>query len=280
MKHLFDTTDYREWLSETLTERNRSRRDLAKAVGRSPAWASQVLSGERTLDPDLVDPIAKFLRLTAEETSYLAALLDLESRSPRARRSAWATVQAVWRHRASPDLSEEYHRHISTWYVGAVLELSSCDGFRPDPAWIGRTLVPAITTEQAEEALTTLVRLGMLIPDEQRGLVRVDAHVVSPPGLDHLEAGYAARRMHASYLAIASDAMFSAHWTERRVSQAVMALSEETTPKMLSRLAEIEQELIQLSIDQTGTPNRLYSLAFQLVPLSHYTDSTHLEDHD
>lgn len=277
MTSLLDTTDYRAWIDAALVSRKKTRKDLASAVGRSPAWATQVLAGERALDPELVDPLAAFLRLDAQETSYLSALLDLDARSPRARRAAWATVQATWRHRASPNLNEEYFRHISLWYVGAVLELATCEGFRPDPGWISRTLVPAITPAEAQEALTTLVRLGMLVPDETRGLVRAEVQVVTPMELSAGAVSEALIAYHRSYLQIAAESLSWARHNERRITHLTMGLTEEVVPKVLSRLVEMEQELVQLSLDQTGTPNRIYSFALQFVPTSHYTDSTHLD---
>ncbi|MBX2801723.1 MAG: hypothetical protein KTR31_28855, partial [Myxococcales bacterium] len=98
--HLYDTTDYRRFLSLTLERQERTRRQFARALDRSDAYVSLVLKGARRLDPELVEPAARFIKLNDDETTYLAALVDLDSTSPRAKRSAWATVQARQRHHA------------------------------------------------------------------------------------------------------------------------------------------------------------------------------------
>lgn len=278
MNELLDTTDWRAWIDATLQERRKTRKDLAQALGRSPAWITGVLAGDRPMDPDLLPALARFFDLDEPRESYLAALVDLVSRSPRVRRQAWATVHAIGRHRAAPDRSVEVHRHLNRWYHAAILELVTCEGFRPDPAWIARTLSPPIPVSEAETALSTLVRVGALVPDEEGGLRRDDRLLMTPLDVADPVAARALMDVHRSFFDVAADAIEASRHNERRVANIAMALPEEAIPVFLTRLGEIESELAILASEQPGRPNRVFTLALQLVPVSHYTDSAHLEE--
>ncbi len=196
----FDTTDYRQFLTRALERRGLQQQDLAREVGRTGGWLSLVLSGQRNLDPALVDDLVRALRLSDEEATYFAALVDLESRSPRARRTAWATVQATQRHHATAAFHEDVARAYAHWYIRAVAELAACEGFRPEPRWIARTLEPPITVDQAEEALRALLRLGMLVPDDAGGLRPGQELTWSPSDLPEGEISRAGTEAHLGSL--------------------------------------------------------------------------------
>ena len=271
---LYDTTDYRRFLSAALARQDRTRRELAQALERSDAYVSLVLSGSRRLDPDLVEPAARFVKLDEDETAYLSALVDLDSRSPRARRSAWAVVQARQRHHAVSDgFNEDIAAMYERWYIPAIFELAACESFRPDPRWIAGTLCPRITHAQAEEAIMLLVRLGRLEPDDEGGLRRVEPQLWSPVQLPPGEVAERAATSHRATLSLASEGLDRFRFNERHILSFTAALSEERYEALLARLEEVELELVHLATEPDTTPNRVYHLAFQLFPMSLFSDT-------
>jgi uncharacterized protein (TIGR02147 family) len=272
--HLYDTTDYRSFLRSALEGRRLTGVDLSRSLGRSEAWLSMVLKGRRALDPEMVEPVATALRLDGEETAYFAALVDLHSRSERSRRLAWATVQATQRHLAQGSVDSAVALLLlSKWHVGAIAELSLCEGFQPDPRWIARTLVPPIEAVEAEEALTALLRLGILVPDDRGGL-RCDQDLTwSPSELPVGAVSEAVAEHQRAMLGIAADALQRARYNERHASSTTFAIPEELYAKLVARLREIERELLVLGNDRPSAPNRVYQLGIQLFPISLYTDA-------
>jgi uncharacterized protein (TIGR02147 family) len=274
VSRLYQTTDYKQAIARELQARRLYHRDLARALDRSEGWLSLALRGDRPLPASLVDQVASFLGLDPEETAYLGALVELASPSPRARRVAWATVAAIQRQRAAADLTEDVAAAFASWYVAAIAELARCEGFRPDPQWIARTLEPSITEQQAEAALTRLIRLGLLLPDEVGGL-RPGPETWSPSDLPEGPISEAAAALHRSALRLGHDAIEVFRFNERHHSSMVLAIPESRFAAVQGRLRELERQLAQeASQDEPGpAPNRVFLFGLQLFPVSRYTDA-------
>lgn len=268
----YATTDFRRFIADALAAAGHTRKELAKALDRSEAWLSVVLSGTRPLDPELVDRVATFLGLDPTGATYLAALVDTESASPRARRSAWATIQATQRQLASTGLAREVALAYSRWYMPAILELALCEGFQADPAWIARTLNPQIDEGKAAEALTTLVRLELLVPNAEGRLGRAAPDGWSPPELPPGDISEAIAALHTDMLGLATASVRGARFNERHLSSTVIAMREDRYEHVVARLRELERELAVLAAEGEQPPNRVYHLGVQLFPLSAFTD--------
>jgi hypothetical protein len=91
--------------------------------------------------------------------------------------------------------------------IGAVFELARCEGWRDDPEWIGRSLQPPISSEEAAAALRALTSMGALVPDDD-GNLRISrvqwatGHVV----VDDV-ANLAVDRLHRTLLARAPEVL-------------------------------------------------------------------------
>lgn len=274
MTTLLDAVDYRRFLVDALALRGLSQSELAKRLGRSKPWISLVLSHQRPLDPTLLPEVAVALDLDVAEQTHLAALVDLESPSGRARRTAWATLRANWAHRRSPGLADEVAMSMRHWWVVAVYELSRCEGWRPQPAWIAKTLCPPISEEQASAALRTLVDLGMLVEDDAHGLApSVEEPTYGPHDLPAGVQSAAHRQVHTDLLSIASDGLHQHQHNERYAAAVISAISEEQFLVVRHRLEELLSELVQLAHAPQPATNRVYALTVQMTPLSDYTDS-------
>jgi uncharacterized protein (TIGR02147 family) len=271
---LFETTDYRRFLVDALRARGQRQQDLAAAVGRVPSAISQVLSRVRTLDPTLVEPIAAFLDLDAEQTAYLAALVDLDSRSPRAQRQAWATIQATQQHRAQEGLSAGVAAALRQWYFPIVVEMASCEGFRVDAAWIAGSVDPPITVQEAEEALRTALALGVLLPNSEGGLSAATEFKWTPSDLPREEEYRRVVEAHRAAIGLAAESISRHRPTERHVSRVVFRTTEERFERVRARLRELERELVLLAAEPDLPATRVYQLTVQLVPVSLFTDST------
>ena len=249
-----------------------TRKDFAQALSLSPAWATQMLSHQRDLDPTLVGAIAEALRLDPEGTSRFEALVDLQSRSARTRRQAWATLNALSRHGGARPMSTEEARAFGDWWVAAIVELARCEGFRPDPVWISQTIVPAITADQAGEALRVLETLGALVADDEGVLRCSDEETWDPSDLPTGERSRASARAQADLLRIGAEGLSTFAHNERWNVGIVFAASEDQLPALRVRLGEVSSELGLLTRAPGDQPNRVYALCVQLTPLSNFSD--------
>lgn len=273
MKTPYDATDWRGFLRLRLDELGLRQGDVSQAVGNSASWISNLMSRRRHLDAKWVPGLIRALRLDEELGRFFAALVDLEGGSAAARRNAAAVIAGVRRQRASLEsLRDEALLAASTWYVGAVIELARCEAFRPDPAWIARTLFPPITPEQADEALTTLLRLGILVHGDDGRIVVPDPDVWFPSTVTEDELAESLARNERDRLDHAKDSLRAHRHNERRIIGITMAVSERGNATVIARLKELEREVASLAESDPDVPNRVYYLGLQWFPVSEFTD--------
>src|SRR5690242_16713689 len=111
------------------------------------------MDGESKLSPKSIDKFIKGFKLKREEAHFFKHLVLLNQ----------ATVPSVKQIHAQEILRSEHFREIhplletqyglfSRWYFIPVRELVNFPDFKENPEWIARTIVPAITVEQARDA--------------------------------------------------------------------------------------------------------------------------------
>ncbi|MEZ4240755.1 MAG: TIGR02147 family protein [Myxococcota bacterium] len=269
---IYETTDYRRFLAQALRLLGLQQQDLARALGLGKATVSYILSGERDLDPSLVDRVAALLGLDAEQTEYFAALVDLTSKSPRSRTQALAAVRAIQRHRAEAGYTEGLAQSGNAWYFVPMLELVRCEAFEPRAEWIAAALDPPIRPEEAEQAWTTAVSTGLveLSGDDARA---PEIECWTPSDVQG-EWAQDVAQFHRNGMALAAGCLERADASERQVSTTVFAVSEEQFDRIRARLRMVEQEIVAIASEAGSAPaNRVYQLGLQLFPVSLYTDS-------
>jgi uncharacterized protein (TIGR02147 family) len=272
--HIDHYTDYRRFLIEELKRRDQSRLDLAQALGLSHSMMSQVLTNKRKLRPTLVPTLADFLGLDDDERHMLAALVDLDNESDFARQSAWAAVQARQRYLAEQTPPEDLVvAAFGRWFVAAIYELASCEDFKADPRWIAQTLNPPITAEEAEDALQTLLTLGMLQPSRAGQLEPVPQEVWADGRLPAGAISQVVYKQHLAALENAARAYTVFQQNERHSGVVTFAVSEARYEQLLAKARQLERELVVLAIDEdVDPPNRVYQVCINMYPVSDYTD--------
>ncbi|MEN0061777.1 MAG: TIGR02147 family protein [Myxococcota bacterium] len=147
-----------------------SHRIFAKRLGSSdPSVLSNVIKGHRRLAETRISLFAKAMDLDPQEAEYFTLLVRLGQAGPgEEHERAWAALTQYRVERQGPSIDADQVKVISNLYFTAIRALAECEGFRPDPAWIGQHLRPAMAQEQVSEALTILERLGWLVRDGEK----------------------------------------------------------------------------------------------------------------
>lgn len=261
-----DVSLYTGFLDALLRERQISRAEFASRMGHAPAWATMVLNGQRRLQPYLADVVADVLDLGEGQRLELRARVDMsQANSVTARRHAERYLSELDEQRTAETVGDDVMEHLSRWYVGAILELARCDGYRPEPRWIASTLYPQIRPEEAKGALRLLQRLG-LVDD---GYQLVDGASAEAPRPLTDEVGERERES----LEVAVLSFEELPSAERFVHSTVVALDE-------ARFSALRQSLQQQCATALGkatrscaTPNRLYRVTVSAFPASLPSDT-------
>jgi uncharacterized protein (TIGR02147 family) len=275
--NVFEYLDYREYLRDfyqhrKATEYGFSHRSFSRSAGlRSSNYLMLIMAGERNLAPEMAHQFAHACGLTQTESDYFCELVAFnQARSSAERGRCQQRLARFKQYRKIHKLEAAQAAYHSTWYLPAIRELTARPDFRADPKWIARTLLPKITTDQAEKALSTLVELGLLEPDDERGLRQRDALLSTGPGpLGHHIVDY-----HRAMLSLAADALDTIPREEREISSLTLCVSQETMLDIKERIRELRREILQLA-ELEGEPDRVVQVSFQLFPLSEKREESH-----
>jgi len=207
------------------------------------------------------------LKLSEEEGDFFEALVTLDQGgTPEARNQAWEQISATRRFRQARRLEGASFRCVSHWYYTAIHELSGRADFRPDAAWIAAELRPAITEDEAGQALDELLALGLLVRDGD-AVRAADVSLTTP----HEVAGLAAHNYHDGMLRLARESLTRSRPAERHLVGLTVGIPASLVPELKRELAAISERLLDLCDGSRGPTEVVYQLNLQAFPLSHPT---------
>lgn len=149
---------------------------------------------------------------------------------------------------------------ISNWHHYAILSLTETEDFTNQLAWIGDRL--GITTEEAEQAVARLRRLGLVQDDPAKGIKATHKNVTTT----HDVISYALRKAHKQYLDKGIEALDEIPVAERDITGMVMAIDRERLSEAKALIKNFRRQLSELL--ETGNRNEVYSLTVQLIPVT------------
>lgn len=268
---VFQYRDYRAYLADVYsarkaTEYGFSYRSFARRARlRAPNYLKLVTSGDRNLSPEMAHRFAAALGLEGNEASYFCDLVAFnQARSAEERDRNYQRLQGYKQYREAFHLDAAHAAYYSQWYIPAIRELVTIQGFRDDPKWIATALRPRITRAQAATALSVLQELGLLTQSggtwtQQDPLVANSEEVVFRHHLAHF---------HRAMLTKASDAIDRFPREERELGALTLAVDKSLLGWFKTRIAELREEFLQRSLAPERSPDRVVQINFQLFPLS------------
>lgn len=270
---VFAYDNYRELLSDYYLRKKEqqptfSYRAFARRTGfRAPNHLQRVVVGDRNLTQEAALRYAQAMNLDSEEQEYFCVLVEREHSSAEEKPHLDERLRALIRYRKAKRLDDAYSAYHSHWYIPAIFELVSCEGFVDDPEWIAPYLRPAIAVEEAALAMRVLRELH-LVKEEDGRLVPVEPV---------LTTGAEARRKaiadyHRSMIARGRDAIELIPSDERDISALTLCVGEDTMARLKVRLRAFRKELLSIDTSQEG-PKQVVQLNLQLFPLTRVVGS-------
>lgn len=278
---VFAYLDHRRFLSDWFDWRKASNprfshRLFARLAGQSsPSLLMEVIQGRRNLTSATTAAFVRAMALSPEEAEFFGLLVELDrAESDEARNRVVARIQGSRHFQAARRIEGAAFAYLSSWYIPAIRELALCPGFRADPAWIAATLIPRITTAQAQAALDTLISLGMLQFEADGRVVVVEATVATA----HEVAGLAAHNYHRGMLARAAEGIETFRPTERHLGSLTVAVPSALLPQLKKALAEFQERMLCLCDGAEGVRDRVLQIGLQIVPLSQVVEPKREEE--
>ena len=155
-------------------------------------------------------------------------------------------------------------RLYARWHYAVILEAARCPGFVADPQWVCTALLPHITPAEAEEALDTLLGLGLLVQTDD-GIQATDDNQAFQPALGAEQLNAAAAALHRETLGHAGEALETVPTHERYFSSLTFALSTKHLEELFETLRSTQLQAVQTATE-TGVHDRVYQVSIQAFP--------------
>jgi uncharacterized protein (TIGR02147 family) len=257
---------YRDRLKAELTRRQMvnprySLRAFAKSVGLSAPFLSQVLTGRKNLSIEAAAGLTEKLGYSPEEASAFCQQVQVGNASTLKTRNILQSRELDVESGFS-SLELESFAVMSDWYHFAILELSTCKGFRSNTSYISEKLeiAPAV----AERAVDRLLKLGLLRKEKGRWF-KTNKFLATPTDRPNL----ALQNFHAQMLEKARRALTDVPVQERDITGVTLSVSAERMPIAKK---EIRRFLMRMSkILDSDVAEQVVQLNVQFFPLCHKT---------
>lgn len=231
--------------------RGYSLRALARDLGVSAPFMSNVLSGKKPI------PLKKL--------DSLVRLLDIDPQTHQEIRSQLLVTERPLAPGPISEWQPSEIKHLSIlrqWYFLALLEMTSCEGFKNDPLDIGSKL--GISPKSVEVALRELVFTGLL-KEENGSLSKTTRYLRlgSSQSLDDI------RRFHRQMLEKAGETLCktdAADFERRLITGITITAPREKIAVAKKMLSDTLHQIANFLTEEKG--NEVYHLSGQLFPLT------------
>jgi uncharacterized protein (TIGR02147 family) len=273
--NIFEYGDYRLFLDHAframkVRDKKFSLRFFARVAGfKAHSFLRLVIQGKSNLSPDSIDKMAKAFKFNAEQTRFFRNLVHLNQATTTEEKHHFAkAILKSQTYRKIHPLRESQYQYFACWYYSVVRELVGLPGFREDARWIAAHTIPHIQPQEAEEALTHLLKLGLLQRDENGKLIQAEK-VVSTPA--EVSSAFIAN-WHREYLKKAAESIDTVPRERRDISAVSLSFSKENIEVIKQMIAEFRKEIVQVALQESNR-DALYQLNIQFFPISDVTEA-------
>lgn len=222
-----------------------SLRAFARDLGLGLGSLSEVLSGKRDLSKKNLLKVLQNLELDPAQRAALTAKSN--------------TPKVVTPEEAHQLLLEDEFKLIADWYYLAILNLAKLKSNKAAPSWISERL--ALEPYLVLEAVERLQRLGLLKIEKSK-LIRTAKPLTTSSDLPST----AIRKHHSQNLLLAEKAIHNVPVELREFGSVTMPVNLKNLPKVKALLLKTRKKAANLL--EEGTTNEVYTLAFQLFPVT------------
>ena len=141
--------------------------------------------------------------------------------------------------RTPTPLRAERIKFLLEWHHGVVRELINLKDFNENPKWIASRLGNKISEEQARESLDLLLRLGMLVRNENGKLEQKEPLLTSSDEVP----SHVLRSLHRTFLRKAINSIFSIPIDKRELSGLVISVSSQHMKEIKEEIKEFRKKL-------------------------------------
>ncbi len=267
--NIYNFTDYREFLKDRYRQLKDadplfSFRYFSKQAGfGSPNYLKLVMDGKRNLSAEAIGKFAKGLRLDAHESEYFRYMVEFNQCDHVQKRQVYEAKLMYLRELFKvktliPELYDYYH----DWYHAAIREIVRNGKVKNDAVAIGRSLVPAVSEEEAKSSIELLKKLNFLSESTDGMLVCTTATEIDS------QSAALAQKIHYEQMAeLAAQSLYTQGPETQDFESVTLSLPKEKVGELRVKIQELIQSLG--GTDNHNNPNdAIFQLNIQLFALT------------
>jgi uncharacterized protein (TIGR02147 family) len=271
MISIYDYLDFRKYLHDVYLERrafnpNVSHRFIEQRIGVSAGYFSRIVQGKKNLSDSLLLKFSEFLKLDKSKSVFFECLVKFcQAKDPAARNLYYSRLLQNGPE-ASPIalLREQYEffqepHHVAVHGLINILKISPAT----DLSFIGKLLIPPLTSKKIKHSLALLERLK-LITLNKAGYYELTGQLLTT-GNNPREATL--RKFLMDSFANARDAVDAIPEDERASAMMTVSVSQKGFSAIKEKLSAARKEIHSI-VKNDQDIERVYQLGMYLIPVT------------
>lgn len=268
MKPVYQYDDYRAFLKDAYAEKKGrvpglTYKDVAEAVGfQSCGYFTQIIKGKTNITLERVHGFAEYFGLNKTETDFFEALvLFNQARTHNEKRMHYEKMIS-FRKATVTALDAQQYEFFTNWHYTAIREILNIYRFKGDYEELAGFVHPAISAEQAKDAVSTLEKIGLVAKSDEGVYSLTQKHIRSQFSQSPAHVNYI-----ANSLEIARKSIDSVPKEERQLSSVTISVSPQGYEEITAELQACRDRIREIA-GKHSDASRAYQFNFQVYPIS------------
>ncbi len=273
MPNVYEYLNYQNFLQDFYKEQKSNRyyfsfRYMAQKLEMDPAHIARILQGKRHISERCIDKFVELCKFDEQQRKYFTALVAFnKAKTDRESKERFERLISATEIPSRILQADEY-QFYQKWYYTAVRSLIAVGTFKAkgDFSRIASELSPPISAKEAKEAVSLLMKLGLVTDNQEGNLILTDKNISTGA---HWRS-VAVRTFQKQTMKLAAEALERIPREVRDISTITLGVSLKNLPLLKDRIQEFRSSLTRLANEDT-MPDEVYQLNIQLFPLSNRT---------
>ena len=269
MKSVFEYIDYRRYLKDFYDFQKKTKKYFSyrffalKAGINSPILLKMVFDGKRNLSRKTLEKFIGGLNLKEKEALYFRNLvLFNQAKSALEKQEHYRVLRSMAQQVPQYIMENDHFEYFDKWYFSAVREGVCQHEYRDDWDTIASSVRPAITSAQARDAVTWLLKQGFIKKLKNGQYEQVHKAVSTRSEV----RSFVVRNFNRKMIQLAERSLDEFPISERYATGITVGLTREAYDILVAEIEAFRDRVVNI-VDALDTGDRVYQVNIQMYPL-------------
>ncbi len=270
MQSIFDFHDYREYLQFRIKElkqedRRFTYRFIASELGlKSAGQVTQMVKGDTAITARVLGLLVGVLQLRGKDREYFELLVHYGQATALDKKREILYKLTQFSGESAVKLTTDQYLFYQKWYYAAIRDLLSIYSFTGDYKELSRLVDPAISLQEARDAIALLERLNLIYKNDE-GVYTLQSAILS---IDNKEVNSLSLSGYADQMIERAHYSLNNHPRENRsISWAGFSASHETFLLIQDEIRAFRSRVMAI-VEKDTNPTNVFHLNIHCFPLS------------